>query len=62
MMVTIKNSFSGMDISVLKKNEDLFQRIAQLVKEADGRKKSKIKVIGLKRKPQMNAHPCSSAA
>jgi Zn-dependent protease with chaperone function len=45
MMVTIRNSFSGVDFSSLKKNEDSFQRIAQLVKEADGRKKSKIKVV-----------------
>jgi predicted Zn-dependent protease len=45
MMVMIRNSFSGLDISSLKKNEDSFQRMAQLVNEADGRKKGKIKVV-----------------
>ncbi|HEV8367694.1 MAG TPA: M48 family metalloprotease [Pyrinomonadaceae bacterium] len=44
MMVTIRNSFSGMDLSTLKKNEDSFQRIAKLVREAD-KNKLKIKVI-----------------
>jgi Peptidase family M48/Domain of unknown function (DUF5666) len=44
MMVTIRHSFSGMDMSTLKKNEDSFQRIAKLVKESDGRKQ-KIKVL-----------------
>src|SRR5258705_12819062 len=45
MMVTIRNSFSGMDMSTLKKNQDSFQRIAKLVKELDGKKKQKIKVV-----------------
>jgi hypothetical protein len=45
MMVTIRNSFSGLDLSSLKKNEDSFQRMAQVVKQADGRKKGKIKVV-----------------
>ena len=45
MMVTIRNSFSGLDLSKFKRNEDSFQRIAQLAKEADGKKKGKIKVV-----------------
>ena len=45
MMVTIRNSFSGLDLSSLKRNEDSFQRMARLVREADGKKKGKIKVI-----------------
>jgi Zn-dependent protease with chaperone function len=45
MMVTIRNSFSGLDVSSLKRNEDSFQRMVQLVKEADSRKKGKIKVV-----------------
>jgi hypothetical protein len=43
--VTIRNSFSGLDLNRLKKNEEQFQHIAQLVKESDGKKKKKIKVI-----------------
>jgi hypothetical protein len=39
MMVTIRNSFSGVDFSALKKNENEYQRIAQLVKESDPKKK-----------------------
>lgn len=45
MMVTIRNSFSSLNLSSFKKNEDSFQRIAKLVKEADGKKKQKIKVV-----------------
>lgn len=45
MMVTIRNSFSGLDLNGLKKNEGQFQRIAQLVKESDGKRKKKIKVV-----------------
>lgn len=45
MMVTIRNSFSGLNLSKFKKNEELFQRMAKLVKEADGKKKQKIKVV-----------------
>jgi predicted Zn-dependent protease len=45
MMVTIRNSFAGLDLSSLKKNEDAFQQMVQLVKEADGKKKAKIKVV-----------------
>jgi len=45
MMVTIRNSFFGLNVSSLKRNEDLFQQMAQLVKQADGKKKGKIKVI-----------------
>jgi Zn-dependent protease with chaperone function len=45
MMVTIRNSFSGLDLSSLKRNEDSFQRMARLVKEAEGKKKGKIKVV-----------------
>jgi hypothetical protein len=45
MMVTIRNSFSSLDLSSLKRNEDSFQRMAQLVKEANGKKKAKIKVV-----------------
>jgi Zn-dependent protease with chaperone function len=45
MMITIRNSFSGLDLSRMVKNEGSFQRVAQLVKEADGRKKGKIKVV-----------------
>ena len=45
MMVTIRNSFSGLDLSSLNKNEDAFQRMVQLVKEADKKKKEKIKVV-----------------
>ena len=45
MMVTIRNSFSSLDLSSLKKNEDSFQRMAQLVKEADSKKKKKVKVV-----------------
>jgi len=45
MMVTIRNSFSALNLSTLKKNEESFQRIAKLVREADGKKKQKIKVV-----------------
>jgi predicted Zn-dependent protease len=45
MMVTIRNSFSGVDLSSLKKNEERFQRMAKLVKEASGKQKTKIKVV-----------------
>lgn len=45
MMVTIRNSFSGLELSSLKRNEDSFRRMAQLVKEADSKKKRKIKVV-----------------
>jgi hypothetical protein len=44
MMVTIRNSFSALDLTTLKKNENQFQRIARLAKEADATKK-RIKVI-----------------
>ncbi|HEU4714874.1 MAG TPA: M48 family metallopeptidase [Pyrinomonadaceae bacterium] len=44
MMVTIRNSFSDIDLTTLKKNETAFQRMAQLVKDAEA-KKRKIKVI-----------------
>jgi len=45
MMVTIRNSFSTLNLSSFKKNEDSFQRIAKLVREADGKKRQKIKVL-----------------
>lgn len=45
MMVTIRNSFASLNLSSLKKDEASFQRIAKLVKEADGKKKQKIKVV-----------------
>jgi len=45
MMVTIRNSFSDLDLSRLKKNEDAFQRMVQSVKEADNKKKGKIRVV-----------------
>ena len=44
MMVTIRNSFSDVNLLTSKKNEDSFQRMAKLVK-ADGKKKQKIKVV-----------------
>ena len=44
MMVTIRNSFSGLDYPTLKKNEKEFQQIAQLVSAAQEKKK-KIKVV-----------------
>jgi len=45
MMVTIRNSFSSMDMSTLKKNEDSFQRIAKLVRGSGGKTKQKVKVL-----------------
>jgi Zn-dependent protease with chaperone function len=45
MMVTIRNSFAGLDLSNSKKNEESFQRMAKLVREAEGKKKQKIRVL-----------------
>jgi Zn-dependent protease with chaperone function len=44
MMVTIRNSFAGLDLSALSKNEAQFLRMAKLVREAEN-KKRKIKVV-----------------
>jgi Zn-dependent protease with chaperone function len=45
MMVTIRNSFFNLDLSSLRKNEDSFQRMVPFVKEADTKKKEKIRVV-----------------
>ena len=44
-MVQIRNVFSGLHYSALRKNEEPYQRIAALVKDAAAKKK-KIKVTG----------------